>query len=297
MNAKYSSSVVFFSLFGLALGELVAACGSSPPSRVELPAIDGGPATSPDAGAEPSDAGLKLDAGGGTQSDAGLDAGVRPSCRSLIERCTLHSARRSGLSRQLRGCPSDPAELGENYYNLESASGTASASMKMTSASAVGTVLVTHAIAADALGGFHVVLSARVRADQIFAKPASYNGIKVMLQVAAPWGDSFPQLNFAVGSFDWVSSAKLVYIPENATALRLFVGLDGVSGSARFDEIDPERPIIVESSRGRGLHLCRHVPDRSSPSPLQFSFLQALVLHFPARRARMFGDSLLSRAH
>jgi hypothetical protein len=98
------------------------------------------------------------------------------------------------------------------------------------------------------LRGMRVKFSATVKAQDV-AKPAySYNGVKVMLNIVLPNGQTYPQLNGVRGTFDWKRIQWEATIPANATAVYLVLGLENTTGTAWFNDV---RISLVKKLRNR----------------------------------------------
>lgn len=85
--------------------------------------------------------------------------------------------------------------------------------------------------------GLVVQFSARVKAQDVSAKPQPWNGVKFMAPVTTPEGTQWPAAEFEAGSFDWRDAAFRAALPENATSVRLVLGLENVTGKAWFDQV------------------------------------------------------------
>lgn len=97
--------------------------------------------------------------------------------------------------------------------------------------------LTTIALPAEQMRGHTVRVEARVRAEDVSAKPDPWNGIKVMVAIDAPAGKSWPQAPLDTGSFDWRRAGFTAKIPADATAVTLCLGLERVTGRAWFDDV------------------------------------------------------------
>jgi hypothetical protein len=76
-----------------------------------------------------------------------------------------------------------------------------------------------------------------VKAQNVSVKPLPWNGVKFMMQVDSPRGASWPAAQFDAGSFDWQSAGFAARIPDDASRVLLFVGLEAVTGKAWFDDL------------------------------------------------------------
>jgi hypothetical protein len=100
-----------------------------------------------------------------------------------------------------------------------------------------GSATASLALPLDGLRGARVRCEAMIRARGVTDPPQPWNGVKCMLHIVAPGGDSWPQQNHVAGSFDWKKSQFVASIPPAATAASLILGLEAVCGSACFDDL------------------------------------------------------------
>jgi hypothetical protein len=101
-----------------------------------------------------------------------------------------------------------------------------------------GTTCVTAPLPVERLRGCKLDLSARMKAENVSAKPQPWNGIKFMMVLESADDKSNPQADIPVGTFDWQQVFWQVYVPPNATKMTLFLGLEGVAGKVWFDDVE-----------------------------------------------------------
>ena len=111
------------------------------------------------------------------------------------------------------------------------------------------------ALPAERVRGAKLILSARVKAENVSAKPQPWNGIKFMMPITAPGGRTWPQAEIEVGTFDWRPVAWQAYVPDDATEMVLVLGLEQVSGRAWFDDVKitvrrPAVPVVPRAASG-----------------------------------------------
>lgn len=108
------------------------------------------------------------------------------------------------------------------------------------------------------LRGHGVFFGAEVEGADISQKPKSWNGVKVMLIIETPLGKQYPQAQIPTGTFAKQRFTGYAIVPSDATSATLLLGLESVSGVARFDDVritrralpaqpapaDPNRPIF-----------------------------------------------------
>ena len=103
--------------------------------------------------------------------------------------------------------------------------------------SAVGASMVFRPLPIERMRGCLVHFSAMVKAEDVSAKPVSWNGIKVMLVIEMPGGKQHPQADIGTGTFDWRHVVSAVRVPEDAISATLALGLESVTGRVWFDDL------------------------------------------------------------
>ena len=101
-----------------------------------------------------------------------------------------------------------------------------------------GSVVRLIPVPAGKLAGRLVTVRAHVKARDVSRPPKHWNGIKVMLILETGRGRRYPQIPLGVGSFDWRRVQHTMRIPRAVTKATLVLGLESVSGTAWFDNID-----------------------------------------------------------
>jgi len=96
---------------------------------------------------------------------------------------------------------------------------------------------VVRSLPVEELRGYAIRCTATVRASDISDKPNPWNGIKFMLSVESPGRTDWPQAPIDTGSFDARRAGFLFRIPRDATAARLHLGLEQVTGAVWFDDV------------------------------------------------------------
>ena len=89
----------------------------------------------------------------------------------------------------------------------------------------------------DKMRGARLSCRAMIKADGVSQPPQPWNGIKFMLHITAPGGETWPQQNNVFGTFDWQRVEFTAVIPADATAAELILGLEAVTGRAQFDDL------------------------------------------------------------
>lgn len=101
---------------------------------------------------------------------------------------------------------------------------------------------------ASALSGRRVLLTGQIKATEVSSKPNSWNGIKMMLVYTTSDGQTqYPQVDIGTGTFDWTSVYRVVVLPPNVTSVKLYLGLENVSGTVAFDNIKLESAPILSA--------------------------------------------------
>lgn len=111
--------------------------------------------------------------------------------------------------------------------------------------------IVSVALPAEAMRGYLVRGSARVRAEGVSARPNPWNGIKCMLALETPDRKLWPQAEIGTGTFDWRRVAFTVRVPTNARSARLVLGLEQVTGKVWFDDVtfDVAKPPVRHEAK------------------------------------------------
>jgi len=87
------------------------------------------------------------------------------------------------------------------------------------------------------LRGCKLIFSARVKAENVSAKPNAWNGIKFMAPITTPGRRLWPQAAIDVGTFDWKKVVWGACVPTDASAMTLRLGLERVTGKVWFDDL------------------------------------------------------------
>ncbi len=89
----------------------------------------------------------------------------------------------------------------------------------------------------EEMSGQLITLKAKVKATNVSKPPNHWNGIKVMLILENEHGKQHPQLRLPIGTFDWMEATRVLRLPKGITKATLVLGLEKVSGSAWFDDV------------------------------------------------------------
>jgi hypothetical protein len=117
------------------------------------------------------------------------------------------------------------------------ADGQGGRALRLTATDAAAGAHVERPLPAERLRGCKLLLSARVRAENVSARPQDWNGVKFMLPMVSPDGRHWPQARLGVGTFGWKDVLWQARVPPDATAVRLFLGLERVTGTVWFDDL------------------------------------------------------------
>ena len=79
--------------------------------------------------------------------------------------------------------------------------------------------------------------TAMVKAEDVGPAPQPWNGVKFMLAIETPARQLWPQADIAEGDYDWRRASFTPQIPRDATAVRLILGLEQVTGTVSFDDL------------------------------------------------------------
>lgn len=93
-------------------------------------------------------------------------------------------------------------------------------------------------IPVEEIRGKEILFSAMVKSDNVSQKPEPHNGIKCMLIIIdAEARRDYPQAFLKTGTFDWENATFTCDIPDMAVSVKLYLGLESVSGKVMFDDI------------------------------------------------------------
>jgi endoglucanase len=120
----------------------------------------------------------------------------------------------------------------ETGYN-----GTLSAAVEVPAGASGASAAIQIPLPVERMRGCQIQISAMVKAENVSAKPRSWNGVKVMVPITSGSGTTYPQADIGTGTFDWRRVAFLVRVQEDATAMVLHLGLELVTGKAWFDDV------------------------------------------------------------
>lgn len=235
-------------LAGAAAIALSVGCSDSESSNTPVVTQDAS-ADGHDAGADaPATDGL-LDGPGDAVADAVMDASPQeggtdssadaaPACKRSVVACTPPAGAffEDGFNDQ----NAVQSAWGKDNYTVEEGEGGTGTSLAIAipSSSPGTSKSVTHVVPADQLKGTRVYLSVKVKAQDVSAKPASWNGIKVMLVLEHSDGSkSYPQIGLDVGTFDWTTKSTVVEVAHDLVAAHLVIGLEQVTGKVWFDDL------------------------------------------------------------
>ncbi len=108
----------------------------------------------------------------------------------------------------------------------------------LTNSDPSGSTLKSFLLPTESMRGAYVYVAANIKAQSVSAKSQPWNGIKLMLKIETPGRTDWPQPNLPVGTFDSRRFSNRVFIPADATAATLTLGLEKVSGVASFDQVE-----------------------------------------------------------
>lgn len=123
-----------------------------------------------------------------------------------------------------------------------------SGALGLTNSDPGGSALKSFALPIESIRGAYVFVAANIKAHDVSNKPQPWNGIKLMVNIEMPGRTDWPQPNLPVGTFDWQRFSNRVLIPANATAATLTLGLEKVSGTVWFDQVEVSLSRMVQRS-------------------------------------------------
>jgi len=89
----------------------------------------------------------------------------------------------------------------------------------------------------EKMRGVRLRCSCQIKAENVAKPPNAWNGVKFMLHTVAPGGHQWQQQNSVYGTFDWKPVIFMPWVPQDATAAWLVLGLEQTTGKAWFDDI------------------------------------------------------------
>ena len=106
--------------------------------------------------------------------------------------------------------------------------------LEIVNADASTSVLRSLVLPLEQVRGNPIVIDCDISAEKISAKPEPWNGVKLMAHIEYPGGDSWQQANLPIGTFVWRHVFVRFDIAANASKVTLILGLEKVTGTARF---------------------------------------------------------------
>ena len=104
--------------------------------------------------------------------------------------------------------------------------------------SGLDSMKIIRPLSVDSIRGCTVLLSARVRAENVSKKIKPYNGVKIALRIDTPSQASYPQIRpTPEGTFGWSVLSAAITIPPNTKSVRLILGLENVSGKLWVENV------------------------------------------------------------
>lgn len=93
----------------------------------------------------------------------------------------------------------------------------------------------------DKVRGKTIVLSAKVKGENISKPDKSYLGIKMMLVITGADGKiNYPDTARITGSFDWRELKTVATVPPDAKSVTIQIGLQNSTGSIFFSDLELE---------------------------------------------------------
>ena len=90
----------------------------------------------------------------------------------------------------------------------------------------------------DLIRGATILLSARIRGENVSKKIKPYNGAKIAFRIDTPSQASYPQIRPAPeGTFEWTEVSAAITIPANAKTVHLILGLENVTGKLWVEKV------------------------------------------------------------
>lgn len=113
--------------------------------------------------------------------------------------------------------------------------------VKITATDAAKPVMASLPVAIDKVRGKTVILSAKVKGENISKPEKPYLGIKMMLVITGADGKmNYPDTARITGNFDWRELKTVATIPPDAKSVMIQIGLQNSTGSVYFSDLDLE---------------------------------------------------------
>lgn len=130
-----------------------------------------------------------------------------------------------------------PQQWSASGYTFEARGTGHSLKLTNTSSSQVKSAWLT--LPSQCLAGKRIVIRGEVKADNLSAKPNSWNGIKMLFYYKRANDTTVynPQITLGVGTFGWTKVSMVVSVPSDVVLTKLQLGLELVSGSVNFDNV------------------------------------------------------------
>jgi len=110
--------------------------------------------------------------------------------------------------------------------------------LKLVAEDANGSINIIAPLPNEKCKGKRLLITTRVRGENISDKPLPHNGIKFMFPTLNAEGvKDYPQKPLPTGTFDWKDVSWTVVLPDNIVNAKLAIGLEKVSGTVWFDTI------------------------------------------------------------
>ena len=113
--------------------------------------------------------------------------------------------------------------------------------VKITATDVAKPAMALFSVPIDKVRGKTVVLSAKVKGENISKPDKSYLGIKMMLVITGADGKiNYPDTTRVTGSFDWRELKTVATIPPDAKSVIIQIGLQNSTGSVYFSDLELE---------------------------------------------------------
>ncbi len=113
--------------------------------------------------------------------------------------------------------------------------------VKITAADATKPAMALFPVPIDKVRGKTIILSAKVKGENISKPDKPYLGIKMMLVITGADGKiNYPDTARITGSFDWRELKTMATIPPDAKSVMIQIGLQNSTGSIYFSDLELE---------------------------------------------------------
>ena len=99
----------------------------------------------------------------------------------------------------------------------------------------------------DQIRGTRILLTGTIKAADVAKPPKPWNGVKLMIQTESPTGPGYFSPIDLAGTFDWRPASAPAFVPRDATAARIVLGVEDTTGTAWFKDVSVKITAVMRS--------------------------------------------------